>query len=109
MFHRFLSEMRYRLRALFTPGRLEREMDDELRHHLEREEEKHLRAGRSPEEARRRARAAFGSVSATRDEARDARGLVFLDSTLQDLRYTLRGLRRRKVFAAGVILTLALG
>ncbi|HKP27862.1 MAG TPA: ABC transporter permease, partial [Gemmatimonadales bacterium] len=109
MLQRFASELRYRLRALLHRDRLERDMNDELRHHLEREEEKQLRAGLSPEEARRQARAAFGSVSGTRDDARDARGLVFLDTTLQDLRYALRGLRRRKVFAAGVILTLALG
>ena len=109
MFDRLLSELRYRLRALFSRGRLERDMDDELRHHLELERQKHLRAGRSPAEAQRLARASFGSVSGTKDDARDARGLVFLDTTLQDLRYAVRGLRRRKVFAAGVILTLALG
>ena len=109
MLHRVLSELRYRLRALFHRDQLEREMDREMRAHLEQEEAKHLRAGVSPDEARRRARAAFGSVSGTGDNARDARGLVFLDTTIQDLRYALRGLRRRKVFAAGVILTLALG
>src|SRR5262245_46276862 len=109
MLDRLWSELRYRLRALFHRNRLECDMDDELQHHLEREEEKLLRSGLAPGEARRQARAAFGRVSGTRDDARDARGLVFLDTTMQDLRYALRGLRRRKVFAAGVILTLALG
>ena len=109
MFDRLVSELRYRLRALFNRGRLERDMEDELRHHLELEKQKHLHAGLSPDEAQRRAHASFGSVSGTKDNARDARGLVFLDTTLQDLRYALRGLRRHKVFAAGVILTLGLG
>ena len=86
MFNRLFSELRYRLRALFNGGRLERDMDNELRAHLELEEEKLLRAGLSPDEARRQARAAFGSVSRIREDARDARGLVFLDTTLQDLR-----------------------
>ncbi len=80
---RILSELRYRVRALLHRSQLERDMDIELRAHLELEEEKHLRAGLSPDEARRRARAAFGSVSGTREDARDARGLVFLDTTLQ--------------------------
>src|SRR6187401_3420573 len=106
MFDRLWSELRYRLQAFVNRDRLERDMDDELRHHLELEKQKHLRAGLSPAEAQRLARASFGSLSGTKDDARDARGLAVLDTTLQDLRYAVRGLRRRKVFAAGVILTL---
>jgi putative ABC transport system permease protein len=109
MFDRFLSEIRVRLRALFQRNQLERDLDDELRFHLEREVAKHRQAGLSPEEAARRARAAFGSVSGIKDDARDARGLVWLETIVQDLRYAVRGLRNRKTFAAGVVLTLALG
>ncbi len=109
MLNRILSEVRFRLHALFRRERLERDLDDELRFHLEREVEKHRQAGLPPEEAERRARAAFGSVSGYKDDSRDARGLAWLETTLQDLRYALRGLRNRKAFASGVVLTLALG
>ena len=109
MLDRILSEVRFRLRALFRRDRLERDLDDELRFHLEREVEKERQAGHAPEEASRRARAAFGSVSGIKDDSRDARGLVWLETTAQDLRYALRGLRNRQAFAAGVVLTLALG
>ena len=94
---------------LFRRDRLERDLDDELRFHLEREVEKHRQAGHSPEEASRRARAAFGSMSGTKDDSRDARGLAWLENSVQDLRYAVRGLRHRKVFAAGVVLTLGAG
>jgi predicted permease len=109
MLDRILSEIRFRLLALFRRDRLERDLDDELQFHLDREAEKHRQAGLPVEEASRRARAAFGSVSGIKDDSRDARGLIWLETTLQDLRYAVRGLRNRKVFAAGVVLTLALG
>jgi predicted permease len=109
MWHRFLSELRFRLRALFRRGDLERELEAELAFHLDREITKHLRSGVPREEGVRRARASFGSVGGVRDDARDARGLVWLETSLQDARYAVRVLRTRKTFAAGVILTLGLG
>lgn len=109
MLDRILNEIRFRVRALFRRSRMEQELDEELRFHLEREAQKHRQTGLAPEEAARRARAAFGSVSGIKDDSRDARGLVWLETTVQDLRYALRGLRHRKIFAAGVVLTLGLG
>ena len=59
-----ISDLLYRLRALLRRGDMERELDDELRFHLERETEKLVRAGRSQGDATRQARLAFGGVSA---------------------------------------------
>lgn len=109
MFDRFLSELRYRWRALFDRGAVERELDAELRFHIDRETEKHVRSGVPSAEAERRARAGFGGIAGIKDDTRDARGLVALETTWQDLRYALRGLRRSKSFTAGVVLTLGLG
>jgi predicted permease len=109
MLHRFLSEVRYRLRALVRRGSLERELDMELRFHVEKETEKLMATGVPRDEAIRRARLAFGGVERIKDDTRDSRGLVLLDTLAQDLRYAARGLRARKAFTLGVVLTLGLG
>jgi putative ABC transport system permease protein len=109
MLHRVLSELRYRLRAVFRRDRMEGELDAELRFHMEKEAEKHVAAGLPHDEAVRRARLAFGGVERIKDDTRDSRGLVFFDTMAQDLRYAIRGLRARKAFTLGVVLTLGLG
>jgi len=109
MLHRSLNELRYRLRALFRRDSVERELDAELQFHLETEAEKYVAAGMPREEAVRRARLAFGGVERIKDDTRDSRGLVFFDTLVQDLRYAIRGLRARKAFTLGVVLTLGLG
>lgn len=109
MLAELLSDLRYRLRALFHRGAMEQELDQELRYHLEREAEKNRQAGLSPEEAMRQARADFGGVEVAKEASRDGRGLSWLETVAQDVRYALRSLRRNPVFTAGIILTLALG
>ena len=104
-----LSDLRLRLRALFRRGTMERELDDELRFHLEQEAAKHERAGMAPREAMRQARIALGGVERTKEDAREARGTSWLDVVAHDLRYALRGLRRTPGFTAAVVVTLALG
>ena len=104
-----LNDLRYRLRALFRRNTMDRELDAELRFHVEKEVEKHVRAGMTPDEARRRARATFGAMEGIKDDTRDARGLVALETMAQDIRYAARGLMSRPVFTGGVILTLGLG
>src|SRR5688572_19879494 len=104
-----LNDLRYRLRALFNRNSMDRELDVELRFHLEKETAKHVSAGMSPDEARRRARAEFGGFERIKDDTRDSRGLVAIESLAQDIRYAARGLIARPVFAGGVVLTLALG
>jgi hypothetical protein len=97
-----------RLRALLRMGTLEREMDEELRHHIEMEREELARSGLSPDEARRQALVAFGGVERTKEEGREARGLPWLEDLAQDVRYAARGLARTPGFAFAVIATLTL-
>jgi putative ABC transport system permease protein len=103
------SDLRYRLRGIFRRDRVEAELHDELAFHVERETEKYVGQGIAPAEARRRALVAFGGVDRIKDDARDARGTMLLETTLQDLRYAARSLRAKPALTLGIVLTLALG
>ena len=109
MLSELLSDFRFRMRSLFKRADVERELDDELRYHLEREAEKYVGQGLAPNDALRRARLAFGGMDSAKEATRDVWGTVVLETTLQDLRYALRGLRAKPAFTAGVVLTLGLG
>ncbi|HXT15077.1 MAG TPA: ABC transporter permease [Gemmatimonadaceae bacterium] len=103
------SDFRYRLRALFRRDALERELDEELRFHVEREAAAYERAGVPHDEAVRRARVAFGGIEQTKEASRDSRGTARIESVIQDLRYAARSLRHRPGFTLAVVLTLGLG
>ncbi len=109
MLTELLSEIRFRLRALFRRDAMERELDEELQFHLQQEAGKLTREGVPPDEAMRRARIALGGVEVVKEASRDSRGITWLANAGQDLRYAVRSLRRNPVFTAGVILTLGLG
>src|SRR5437870_5466316 len=104
-----LSDVFHRLRAIFRRATVEREIDEELRVHLERQIEAHEESGLSHDEAIRRARQEFGGVDQIREEYRDALGVRILDESLRDVRLALRALRGTPVVAAAAILSLALG
>src|SRR6266403_677260 len=99
----------HRLAALFRRGRLEDDLDAELRSHLEMAVELNLRKGMSAEEARREAYGEFGGVEQTKELYRDQRGLPMIETTLQDLRFGFRMLRRSPGFSILAILCLILG
>ncbi len=104
-----MSRLRLWLRCLLRPGALEREIRDELLLHLEMETEKNLRAGMTPEEARRKALIDFGGVERFREQAGDERPTRPLESLLTDLVGAVRGLHKSPGFAVVTVLTLALG
>ena len=98
-----------RLRALWSTRALDRDTQDELRHHLELETRALIAAGHSPAEAERAARLALGQPLAIRDDALEARGTApFLDLAA-DFRYAVRVLWRSPVFTAVAVATIALG
>ena len=96
-------------RRLISRDRLESQLDAELRDHFDRLVADHRRAGRSVAEAHRLARLEFGGLDQVKEACRDERGTRWVDDTLQDIRYGLRGFRKHAAFAAVACLTLALG
>src|SRR5437899_9780150 len=99
----------HRLRGLFLKRKLEQELEDEIRAHLEMKIEENMRQGMTPEEARRAASRKFGGVIQVKEAYRDRLSLVAVETAFQDLRYGLRTLRRSLGFAVVVALLLALG
>jgi predicted permease len=109
MLRELLSDVSYRLRALFRRRAVEQELDDELRFHVERQAEEFERRGLPRAEALRQARLAFGGLEGTKDATRDTHGIAVIESRLQDLRYAVRVLGRQPAFTLTVILILGLG
>src|SRR5690349_20969509 len=101
--------LRNLLRALFRHDAMNREMNDEMRGHLERSTERLMARGISRSEAEAMARREFGNVAVLGEQGRDARGASWVEVLRGDLRYAGRSLRHSPMFAIVAILSLAIG
>lgn len=98
-----------RLGELLRKSRRESELSAEMESHLQLHIEDNLRSGMTREEARRRALLKLGGIEQTKETYRDRRGLPFLETSLRDLRYAARVLRKNFGFTCIVVFTLTLG
>jgi predicted permease len=104
-----LNTLKTILRGLLHRSEMERELDEELRHHIERQTEQNIRLGMKSDEARYAARKAFAGVEQAKERSRDARGVRWLEELWQDLRHGARILAKNPGLTLVAILTLALG
>jgi predicted permease len=98
-----------RVLSFFHKDQRDSEMETELASHVELAVEENMRQGMPEAEARRKALVRFGGVQQARERQREARGLPWLDVLMQDVRYTLRTLRRDRSFTVVAVLILGLG
>jgi predicted permease len=106
---RWFYVLRMRLRSIDSRTRADRDLDDEIALHVEQTIDEMVRQGVPPGEARRRALASLGSLTARTEECREARGFRWARETMRDARLACRALARRPGFTAVAIAVLALG
>ena len=103
---RWMRKVSNRCKALFFNGKHERELDEEMRFHLDMEIEKNLALGMTQAEAKRTAQLAFGSIEKNKDDCRDSWGVRVVTDLVREIRTSLKLLWNNKLFSAAVCLNL---
>ena len=106
---RLLSRIGRRFRSLVRRERLDEELREELRFHVEQQVRENIAAGMMPEDARRAALRELGGVEQVAEACRDMRRTQWLEALLQDTRFGIRTFRRQPGFTFCVLAILAFG
>src|SRR4051794_4348898 len=104
----WLRKLRFRLTALSQKGKLDADMEEEMRGHVELRTQQNLAAGMSADEARYAAQRQFGRAESIKETCRDERGIGWIENLIRDVRFGMRQLRKAPGFTIVIVLTLAL-
>ena len=108
-FDRWRYILPLRLRSLFSGAGADRDLDEELRDHVERQTEANIARGMTAAVARTAALRAVGGIEQRKEECRDQRGVSVIENLVRDVRLALRQLRKQPAFTIAAVVSLALG